>query len=236
MIQYKNPIYEYAIPDPICHWLNSLNLPIDGFNDYKMSITTSELIQLLQLIILAFTAVILISQFIVRFFHQESMSELLISTGENQMIDRFRNGVKLFYLSILFFMIGGSVVSLSLVLSGAPEVVDGLIGTVQDYLRLVLGLVLLMLGAIAMWIRGDYENPHAGIKGVVIAAVLTGGISIMILLIYITLWAASRGPEWVFFIGATSVAFAMFTLLFGAVALGEVFLKIIEKSPNSNSQ
>lgn len=51
----------------------------------------------------------------------------------------------------------------------------------------------------------------------------------MVIIIYITLWAATLTVEWIFFIGALSVAFAMFSLLFSAFTLGEVLLKVVEE-------
>lgn len=101
----------------------------------------------------------------------------------------------------------------------------------------IFGIVVLaIVAAIALYIGGDYENPHTGVKGLVIAAFLTGGVSMIIIIIYVTLWAATQTVEWIFFIGALSVAFAMFTLLFGALTLNEVLLDVIEEVAGNATQ
>lgn len=201
-----------------------------------MSITTGELIQLLQLIVLAFTAVIFISQFILRFFLSDDVTSIIESTGEEQVMDQLTNGVKMFFLSIASFMIGGSVISVYLVLVGAPTAVNQFMEVFEANLYIFGIVVLAIVAAIALYIGGDYENPHTGVKGLVIAAFLTGGVSMILIIIYVTLWAATQTVEWIFFIGALSVAFAMFTLLFGALTLNEVLLDVIEEVAGNATQ
>ena len=134
-----------------------------------MSVTTGELIQLLQLIILAFTAVIFISQFLLRLFLTEDLVRIIESTGREQAMDRISNSVKTFFLSITFFMIGGTVISLYLVLVGAPTPIDQFMDFFEGNLDLFGAAVFLAVAVIALFIRGDYENPHAGVKGLIVA-------------------------------------------------------------------
>lgn len=194
-----------------------------------MSVTTGELIQLLQLIILAFTAVIFISQFILRFFLNNDITNVIRSVGREQMMDQLMNSVNLLFVSIGLFMVGGSSISVYLVLLGAPSPVNRFMQVFEANLYIFGIAVLAIIIVMAVYIGGDYENPHTGVKGLVTATVLTGGVSVMVIIIYITLWAATLTVEWIFFIGALSVAFAMFSLLFSAFTLGEVLLKVVEE-------
>lgn len=194
-----------------------------------MSVTTGELIQLLQLIILAFTAVIFISQFIFRFFLNNDITNVIRSVGREQMMDQLMNSVNLLFVSIGLFMVGGSSISVYLVLLGAPSPVNRFMQVFEANLYIFGIAVLAIIIVMAVYIGGDYENPHTGVKGLVTATVLTGGVSVMVIIIYITLWAATLTVEWIFFIGALSVAFAMFSLLFSAFTLGEVLLKVVEE-------
>lgn len=200
-----------------------------------MSVTTGDLIQLLQLIVLAFTAVVFISQFILRFFLSEDVTKIIESSGKEQAMDQLTNGVKMFFLSIVSFMVGGSVISVYLALVGAPDAVAQIMATFEANTLLIGIAILAALAIIAVYIGGDYENPHTGTKRLIMAAVLTGGISVMIIVIYVTLWAATQAEEWIFFIGALSVAVAMFTLLFGALTLSEVLLDVIEEVAGNTS-
>lgn len=196
-----------------------------------MSVTTGDLIQLLQLIILAFTAVVFISQSLLRFFLSEDVARVIDATGQEQAMDQIINGVQTFFLSIAFFMIGGTVISLYLVLVGATTAVGQFMDFFEANLYLFGAAVLVAIAVIALFISGDYENPHTGVKGIVIATFLTGGVSVMIVILYVTLWAVTRSTEWVFFIGTVSVAVAMFTLLFGSLILSEVLLDVVENYP-----
>lgn len=192
-----------------------------------MSITTSELIQLLQLIILAFTAVVFISQAILRFFLNENIKQIVESIGEEKAMDLMENGVQMIFLSSAFFMFGGSVISLYLVILGSPGPVNRFMEIFESNL-LIFGIaILLSIISIALVIQGDYENQNKGIIGFVIATFLTGGISFILIIIYIALWAATKSIDWIFFIGALSVTFALFSLLFGAVIVSEVLVDVV---------
>lgn len=145
-------------------------------------------------------------------------------------MDQLTNSVKMFFLSIASFMIGGSVISVYLMLIGAPTAVDQFMHIFEANLQVFGIAVFALIAVIALYISGDYENPHTGVIGLAAAAIFTGGVSVMIILVHITLWAATLSIEWIFFIGALSVAFAMFTLLLGALTLSEVLLDVVEKT------
>lgn len=134
-----------------------------------MSVTTGELIQLLQLIILAFTAVIFISQFILRFFLNNDITNVIRSVGREQMMDQLMNSVNLLFVSIGLFMVGGSSISVYLVLLGAPSPVNRFMQVFEANLYIFGIAVLAIIIVMAVYIGGDYENPHTGVKGLVTA-------------------------------------------------------------------
>lgn len=193
-----------------------------------MSVTTGNFIQLLQLIVLAFTAVVFISQFILRLFISDRAMELVKSTKGDEAIGKLKNGVKTFFLSIGFFAFSGTLLSVYLILVAVPGEVDFFLSVFETYWYVFgIAILLMVLGA-ALIIGGKTETFHTGIKGVVIGTFLAGGFSLFIIIVYVVLLAATRSPEWIFFISTVCLAVAMFSFLYGSLVMSETILDVIE--------
>ena len=198
-----------------------------------MPITTSHLIQILQLIILAFTAEIFISQFALRLFQKSNVADILQSAEDDGVMSTLRNGVQTVFVSIAFFAIGGTFLSVYLILIAVPDEVRYFLDLFESNWMIFGGLCLLIVLAMALAIGGDTENPGKGLIGAAVGSFLTGAISFFIILVYFVLLAATRSPEWIFFISMICVAFAMATFLFGSLIMGESLLSAIEELENS---
>lgn len=193
-----------------------------------MVVTTGDLIQLLQLIVLAFTAVVFIAQIIIRMYLTDRIEELIRESQREKDLEKFRTGIQAFFVSLGFFAVGGTMLSLSLLYSAVPEQISFLLDIFESNMWVFGGIVLMVVIIIAFHISGDLENPHTGITGVVHAAVLSGMVSMFLLFVFVTLWVASHGAEWVYFISTFSVAGAMGSMLMGALNIGEVMVGIVD--------
>jgi len=194
-----------------------------------MSVTTSDLIQILQLIVLAFTAVVFISQFALRAFISDSMMSKIEMVEGEEGIDKFRNGATGALVSISFFMVSGTLLSTYLLLSAVPEQIDHYIGWFETYQWYFGGGLLLLILSFALFIKGESENPTKGYFGAAVSTFLAGGVSLFLILLYVGLLIGVRSIEWVFFVSMICLVIALFAFLFGSFTMGSVFIDIVDE-------
>lgn len=192
-----------------------------------MSLTPSELIQILQLIILSVTAAVFVCQFVLRLFQNRDTDSIIQAVGEEKALNKLQNGTNSFFVSIFFFAISGSVISLYLVLYTVPGEVNHFLNTFYEYRYYSGSAVVLAIIAIAAGIQGDLENRHTGITGLAVSTIFAGLVSVFLLLLYFVLLAANRSIEWIFFISGISLAIALTCLLFGFFFIVESITDIL---------
>jgi hypothetical protein len=194
-----------------------------------MSLTTNHVIQLLQTIILAITAVIYISQLVLRFTVDSDNLELIDVEEDSSRVHSFIQNFRSMLASVALFLLSGGILAFYLVFLSVPGEIDSYMNFFEQNSILILVVLFISIVLVAVILsRVDSEN--IGAVRVIPTAVLffSGALSFSAIIGYVSLWALTYSPARLFFIGMMIFATGLFAFLFGAWQIGSELLDSLE--------
>jgi hypothetical protein len=198
-----------------------------------MSLTVNHVIQLLQVIILVITAVIYISQLVLRFTIDSDDVEIIDMEEDTSKISSFVENFRSMLASVALFFLSGGILAFYLVFLSVPgEINTYMTFFQQNFIWITLILVISIL--LVALIIGNVDAENVGAVKAIPTAVLffSGALSFFAIIAYICLWALTYSPERLFFIGMLIFAVGLFAFLFGAWQIGVELLDSLEDWEN----
>ncbi|RDZ39259.1 hypothetical protein C5B89_12100 [Haloferax sp. Atlit-47N] len=193
-----------------------------------MSIETSDLISLLEVIILTFTAFIYISQAVLRLFlDSENLSSVSsqLDTSEVDLERNFRTlmgGVAVLFPS-------AAIISVFIALSSTPDQVETFIIWMSRNQQISWGLIIATVVVIAIGLarRNKAGSAEMGIYGMIL---LSGSLSFLLVTVAFVVNVLRRSPESVFFVSIMLFAIGMIAFALGLFQLGNDLLGLLENT------
>jgi len=194
-----------------------------------MSLTVNQVIQLLQVIILTITAVIYISQLVLRFTVASDDVELINVEEDASRVSSFIENFRSMLASVALFLISGAVFAFYLVFLSVPGEIDGFMNFFEQNLVLITAVLIVSIVLVAV-ILGRTDTEDVGPVKVFPTFVLffSGALSFFAIIGYVSLWALTYSPARLFFIGMMVFATGLFAFLFGAWQIGSELLDSLE--------
>jgi len=194
-----------------------------------MSLTISHVIQLLQVIILAITAVIYISQLVLRFTVASDSVEIIDVEEDASRVSSFIQNFRSMLASVALFLLSGGVLAFYLVFLSVPGEIDRYMGFFEQNSIRIAAVLIISIALVAV-ILGRVDTENIGAVKVIPTAVLffSGALSFFAIIAYMSLWALTYSPERLFFIGMLIFATGLFAFLFGAWQIGSELLESLE--------
>lgn len=194
-----------------------------------MSLTVNHVIQLLQVIILAITAVIYISQLVLRFTVDSDNLELIDVEEDSTRVSSFIQNFRSMLASVALFLVSGVILAFYLVFLSVPGEIDGYMAFFEQKFMLITTVLIVSIALVAV-ILGRVDSENVGAVKVIPTAVLffSGALSFFAIIGYVSLWALTYSPARLFFIGMMIFATGLFAFLFGAWQIGSELLDSLE--------
>lgn len=194
-----------------------------------MSLTVSHVIQLLQVIILAITAVIYISQLVLRFTVASDNVEIIDVEEDVSRVSSFIQNFRSMLASVALFLLSGGILAFYLVFLSVPGEIDGYMAFFEQNLIQITAVLIVSITLVAV-ILGRVDTENVGAVKAIPTAVLffSGALSFFAIIAYVSLWALTYSPARLFFIGMIIFAMGLFAFLFGAWQIGSEVLDSLE--------
>lgn len=194
-----------------------------------MSLTVDHVIQLLQVIILAITAVIYISQLVLRFTVASDNVKVIDVEEDTSRVSSFIQNFRSMLASVALFLLSGGILAFYLVFLSVPAEIDGYMAFFEQNL-IPITIVLVVSIVLVAVILGRVDAENVGAVKAIPTAVLffSGALSFFAIIAYVSLWALTYSPARLFFIGMIVFATGLFAFLFGAWRIGSELLDSLE--------
>lgn len=194
-----------------------------------MSLTVNHVIQLLQVIILAITAVIYISQLVLRFTIASDNVKVIDVEKDTSKVSSFIQNFRSMLASVALFLLSGGILAFYLVFLSVPGEIDSYMAYFEQNFILITAVLICSIALVAV-ILGRVDTENVGAVKVIPTAVLffSGALSFFAIIGYVSLWALTYSPARLFFIGMMIFATGLFAFLFGAWQIGSELLSSLE--------
>ena len=194
-----------------------------------MSLTVNHVIQLLQVIILTITAVIYISQLVLRFTINSDHVEIIDVDEDTSKVSSFIQNFRSMLTSVALFLLSGGIFAFYLVFLSVPGEIDDYMAFFEEKLIIITAIFIVSIALVAV-ILGRVDEENVGAVKVIPTAVFffSGALSSFAIIGYVSLWALTHSPARLFFIGMMIFATGLFAFLFGAWQIGSELLDSLE--------
>lgn len=195
-----------------------------------MSLTVNNVIQLLQVIILSITAVIYISQLVLRFTVDSNNLDIIDGDEDASRVSSFIDNFRSMLASVALFFLSGGVFAFYLVYLSVPGEVNTYMAFFEQHFWAITAILFISVLVVAIILgRTDTENVTVVKMVPTFVLFFSGALSFFAIIGYASLWALTYSPARLFFLGMMIFATGLFAFLFGAWQIGSDLLESLEE-------